>query len=86
MSCTSQLRLAVPPTHTVATLSEHEADSWLQVTSLDLQNNVVAAYVSGSKAHELPAVMKAMRISSQDSFEIGFNNSICSVDGNYIFA
>ncbi len=48
---------------------------WLQVASLDLRTNVLAAYVSGSKAHEVPAVMNAMKISSKDSFEIGFNTA-----------
>lgn len=47
----------------------------LQVTSLDLRTNVLAAYVSGNRAHEVPAVMEAMKISSKDSFEIGFNTA-----------
>ena len=64
VSCTSQLRLAVPHTHAVAILPEHEADPWLPITSLDLRKNVEAAYMSGSKAHEVPAVMEAMKISS----------------------
>ena len=46
-----------------------------QVTSLDLRTNVLAAYVSGKRAHEVPAVMEAMKISSKDSFEIGFNTA-----------
>jgi hypothetical protein len=34
---------------------------------------VLAAYVSGGRAHEVPAVMEAMKISSKDSFEVAFN-------------
>ncbi len=47
----------------------------LQVASLDLRTNVLAAYVSGGRAHEVPAVMEAMKISPEDSFEIGFNTA-----------
>ena len=47
----------------------------LQVASLELRTNVLAAYVSGSRAHEVPAVMEAMKISPKDSFEIGFNTA-----------
>lgn len=36
---------------------------------------MLAAYVSGNRAHEVPAVMEAMKISSKDSFEIGFNTA-----------
>ena len=47
----------------------------MQVTSLDLRTNVLAAYVGGNRAHEVPAVMEAMKISPKDSFEIGFNTA-----------
>jgi len=60
-------------------LGKHECRlSLLQVTSLELRTNVLAAYVSGNRAHEVPAVMEAMKISSKDSFEIGFNTA-CSL-------
>lgn len=36
---------------------------------------MLAAYVSGGRAHEVPAVMEAMKISPKDSFEIGFNTA-----------
>ena len=42
---------------------------------MDLRTNVLAAYVSGNRAHEVPAVMEAMKISPKDSFEIGFNTA-----------
>ena len=47
----------------------------IQVASLELRTNVLAAYVSGGRAHEVPAVMEAMKISPKDSFEIGFNTA-----------
>ncbi|CAL5219381.1 g1203 [Coccomyxa viridis] len=58
-----------------------------KVSSLDLRTNVLAAYVSGNRAHEVPAVMEAMKISSKDSFEIGFNTA-CGLlaAGDYVKA
>ena len=47
----------------------------MQISSLELRTNVLAAYVSGDRAHEVPAVMEAMKISSKDSFEIAFNTA-----------
>ncbi len=47
----------------------------MQISSLELRTNVLAAYVSGGRAHEVPAVMEAMKISSKDSFEIAFNTA-----------
>ncbi|KAK9908732.1 hypothetical protein WJX75_002041 [Coccomyxa subellipsoidea] len=46
-----------------------------KISSLELRTNVLAAYVSGDRAHEVPAVMEAMKISSKDSFEIAFNTA-----------
>ena len=48
---------------------------------------MLAAYVSGNRAHEVPAVMEAMKISSKDSFEIGFNTA-CGLlaAGDYVKA
>ena len=62
-------------------------DCLLQVSSLELRTNVLAAYVSGNRAHEVPAVMEAMKISSKDSFEIGFNTA-CGLlaAGDYVKA
>lgn len=69
-------------------LSTHQVCNCLsQVSSLDLRTNVLAAYVSGNRAHEVPAVMEAMKISSKDSFEIGFNTA-CGLlaAGDYVKA
>ncbi|KAL4423713.1 hypothetical protein ABPG75_001014 [Micractinium tetrahymenae] len=41
--------------------------------SHEVQTNVLAAYVAGGRAGEVPAVMEAMKISSKDSFEVAFN-------------
>ncbi|KAK9820199.1 hypothetical protein WJX72_007419 [[Myrmecia] bisecta] len=46
-----------------------------KVTSLELRTNVIAAYVSGNRAAELPAVMEAMKIAAKDGFEIAFNKA-----------
>lgn len=39
----------------------------------EVQTNVLAAYVAGGRAGEVPAVMQAMKISPKDSFELAFN-------------
>lgn len=36
---------------------------------------MIAAYVAGGKAGEVPAVMEAMKISAKETFEIGFNTA-----------
>ena len=63
--------------HTACSIltQERNVSGCLQVASLDLRTNVLAAYVSGNRAHEVPAVMEAMKITSKDSFEIGFNTA-----------
>ena len=50
-----------------------------QVASLELRTNVLAAYVSGGRAHEVPAVMEAMKIGAGDSFEIAFNTACAAL-------
>lgn len=43
--------------------------------SLELKTNVLAAYVSASLASEIPALMTALKVSSKQSFELGFNKA-----------
>ena len=40
---------------------------------MEVGTNIVAAYVSGGRAHEVSAVMDALALSSSDGFEIAFN-------------
>ncbi|KAI3426329.1 hypothetical protein D9Q98_008702 [Chlorella vulgaris] len=54
--------------------------------SQEVQTNVVAAYVSGGRAGEVPAVMQAMKISAKDSFEIAFNVACGLVDAGQLRA
>ena len=42
---------------------------------MELQTNVLAAYVAGNRAGEIPAAMAAMRIPPSDSFEVAFNRA-----------
>ena len=49
------------------------------MTSLELRTNVLAAYVSGGRAHEVPAVMEAMKIGAGDSFEVAFNTACAAL-------
>ena len=46
-----------------------------QVANVELQTNVLAAYVAGSRAGEIPQAMASMRIPPTDSFEIAFNRA-----------
>ncbi len=46
-----------------------------QVANMELQTNVLAAYVAGSRAGEIPAAMASMRIPPSDSFEVAFNRA-----------
>ena len=41
--------------------------------------NIVAAYVSGGRAHEVLAVMDALALSPSDGFEIAFNKACADV-------
>ncbi len=50
-----------------------------QVKSLEVGTNVVAAYVSGGRAHEVPAVMDALALKASDGFEIAFNQACADV-------
>ncbi len=51
-----------------------------QLATLELRANVLAAYVAGGRAREVPAVMAAMKFGAQDSFEIAFN-AACALLG-----
>ncbi|KAK9863884.1 hypothetical protein WJX84_011397 [Apatococcus fuscideae] len=46
-----------------------------KVANVELQTNVLAAYVAGSRAGEIPQAMASMRIPPTDSFEIAFNRA-----------
>lgn len=41
--------------------------------------NIVAAYVSGGRPHEVSAVMDALTLSASDGFEIAFNQACADV-------
>ena len=41
--------------------------------------NIVAAYVAGGRAHEVPAVMDALALKASDGFEIAFNQACADV-------
>lgn len=45
----------------------------LQVESLELRTNVIAAYVCGGHADKVPEVASAMQIAPSDSSDVGFN-------------
>ncbi|KAL4446353.1 hypothetical protein ABPG77_003160 [Micractinium sp. CCAP 211/92] len=47
----------------------------------EVQTNVLAAYVAGGRAGEVPAVMEAMKISPKDSFEVAFNAACGLIEG-----
>ncbi len=51
----------------------------MQVKSLEVGTNVVAAYVSGGRAHEVPAVMDALALKASDGLEIAFNQACADV-------
>ncbi|KAK9832822.1 hypothetical protein WJX81_004606 [Elliptochloris bilobata] len=51
-----------------------------KLATLELRANVLAAYVAGGRAREVPAVMAAMKFSARDSFEIAFN-AACALLG-----
>ncbi|KAL0050970.1 hypothetical protein WJX82_011356 [Trebouxia sp. C0006] len=50
-----------------------------KVKSLEVGTNVVAAYVSGGRAHEVPAVMDALALKASDGLEIAFNQACADV-------
>lgn len=47
----------------------------LQVKAAEVGTNIVAAYVSGGRSHEVPAVMAALSLSGSDGFELAFNQA-----------
>ena len=46
---------------------------------MEVGTNIVAAYVSGGRAHEVLAVMDALALSASDGFEIAFNQACADV-------
>ena len=56
----------------------------IQVESLELRTNTVAAYVAGGRSSEAGAVMDAMHSSAADSYELAFNRACALVEqGDY---
>ena len=51
----------------------------VQVKNVEVGTNIVAAYVSGGRAHEVLAVMDALALSASDGFEIAFNQACADV-------
>jgi len=47
--------------------------SVVQVTSLNVRSNIVAAYTAAGRSAEVEAVTGAMKISANDGFEVAFN-------------
>ncbi len=56
------------------------AHAGCQVATAELRANVLAAYVAGGRAADVPAVMAAMKFGPRDSFEIAFN-AACALLG-----
>ncbi len=50
----------------------------IQVSTSELHTNVLAAYISGKRGSEVPAVMEAMKITAKDSPDVAFNKA-CSL-------
>lgn len=47
----------------------------LQVTTLEMKTNLLAAYVTAGLAAQLPELMRQLGIKPRDSFEIAFNRA-----------
>ena len=45
----------------------------MQVHTLELSTNVLAAHVAAGRARDVPEVMSAMRIGPHEGFEVAFN-------------
>ena len=52
----------------------------VQVESVELRTNVIAAYVAGGRSWEVGAVMDAMQASTADSYELAFNRACALVE------
>ncbi|GAB4817516.1 hypothetical protein N2152v2_004562, partial [Parachlorella kessleri] len=50
------------------------------VSGMEVRTNVVAAYLAGGRAEEVPAVMEAMKMSPQDGFEVAFNAACALIE------
>ncbi|KAL3136436.1 Signal recognition particle core component, variant 2 [Trebouxia sp. C0009 RCD-2024] len=50
-----------------------------KVKTAEVGTNIVAAYVSGGRAHEVLPVMDALALSASDGFEIAFNQACADV-------
>jgi hypothetical protein len=55
----------------------------LQVSSLELKTNLLAAYVSAGLSAQLPELMRQLGIKPRDSFEIAFNRCEADLQGQY---
>ncbi len=68
-ACYAQAAAPTTPEHTLL------LPSLPQVESAELQANILAAYVAGHLAAQLPQVMSALKISPRASFEVTFNTA-----------
>lgn len=44
-----------------------------KIESDEVKSNVIAAYVSGGRSQEVPAVMDAMKVSARNNFNLAYN-------------
>ena len=51
----------------------------MQVKSAEVGSNIVAAYVSGGRAHEVAPVLDALALEPSDGFELAFNRACADV-------
>ena len=59
--------------HSDILIDNRHDDGCLQVTAVDAQTNIVAAYTAGGRSREVSVVMDAMKIAAKDGFEVAFN-------------
>lgn len=52
-----------------------------QVDSLHLKTNVIAAYVAGGLAKQLPDLMSSLKVTPKSSYEVAFNRACGMVEG-----
>jgi signal recognition particle subunit SRP72 len=50
------------------------------VSSPEVKTNVVAAYVSGGRSSEVPALLTRLKIRPRDSFDFAYNAACASID------
>jgi hypothetical protein len=68
------------PTHPPAPSPHHKSPA-TQLESREVMTNVLAAYVAGGKCGEVPAIMDAMKVSPDDSYELAYN-AACALIGS----